>query len=183
MYCYQCGKEVVEGARFCSSCGADLTTGRSAAAAGAPAAQAGTAALRNFVLLVCIGFGVVLFIGSAFAQMNLSEGQQFLGVTIYNFVLGASFITAAVLFMIKHRRALHLAAVTAFVYILCTVVNEMVQLAHGQDMFERGRHLTPFQAAWDILFWSFFPALVVILSILAIRMEARSAARPQEASP
>jgi len=185
MYCQQCGKEVDDEARFCSSCGASLTGGQApAATGGAPAGPPDrTKALRDFVLLVCIGFGIVLFVGSAFAQMDMGDNQQLLGVTIYNFVLGAAFITAAVLFMIQHRRAPYLAGVTAFVYIVCTVVNEMVQLAHGQDMFDRSQRLTAAQSAWDILFWSFFPAFALILSIIIIRMGRRSTTSPQEPSP
>jgi len=175
MYCHRCGKEVAEDARFCSSCGASLAGGQAPATEeGAPVGPA-TKALHLFVLFVCIGFGVVLFVGAGLAETQLEEGGQFLGVTIYNFVLGAGFITSAVLFMARHRRAPYLAGVTAFLYVVCTVVNEMVQLAHGQDMLGIHQRLTPVKAAWDILFWSFFPALVVIFSILVIRMQARSA--------
>ncbi len=183
MYCQQCGKEATDEARFCSSCGASLTGAQAPAArAGAPVGPS-EMSLRGFVPLICIGFGIVLFVGSAFAQMEMGESRQFLGVTIYNFVLGASFITAAVLFMIQHRRAPYLAGVTSFVYIVCTVVNEMVQLVHGQDMFDRSQRLTAAQSAWDILFWSFFPAFALILSIIIVRMERRSTKGTQEPSP
>jgi hypothetical protein len=111
-----------------------------------------------------------------------TEERHFLAITIYNFVLGASFITAAVLFMIGHRRAPYLAGVTAFLYIVCTVVNEMVQLAHGVDLFERHARLAPRYAVWDILFWSFFPALALVFSILTIRMERRASLGRSEAS-
>jgi len=175
MYCQQCGKEVPEGARFCSSCGTNLTGGPAPAVpAGAPVGPS-VSALQGFVLLVCLGFGIVLLIGSGLAEMQLGEGEgkQFLAITIYNFVLGAGFITSAVLFMVQHRRAPYLAWLVALLYIGCTVVNEIVQLAHGQDMFGLYRGLTPLRAAWDILFWSFFPALVLILSLYITRRAAR----------
>ena len=183
MYCHQCGGELPEGARFCPSCGTSLTGAPAPAAPTGVGAGPSATSMRGFVLLVCIGFGIVLLIGSGFAEMEIGEeGRQFLAVTIYNFVLGASFITAAILFMIQHRRAPHLAAMTAFVYIVCTVVNEIVQLAHGQYMFSRHIPMTAVRAAWDILFWSFFPVFVLILSILIIRMEAELAAGPKEGS-
>jgi hypothetical protein len=138
--------------------------------------------LEGFVLLVCLGFGIALFIGSGFAEMEVGEGKQFLGVTIYNFVLGAGFITSAVLFMLRHRCAPYVARIVALVYIGCTVVNEVVQLAHGQDMFEIRRRLPPQRAAWDIIFWSFFPAWVLILSHHIIRRGARTA-EAKETSP
>jgi hypothetical protein len=138
--------------------------------------------LEGFVLLVCLGFGIVLFLGSGFAEMAVGEGKQFLGVTIYNLVLGVGFITSAVLFMLRHRRAPYLARIVALVYIGCTVVNEVVQLAHGQDMFNMYQRLTPQRAAWDIVFWSFFPAWVLILSHHTIRRGARTA-EVKETSP
>jgi hypothetical protein len=140
------------------------------------------APLQGFVLLLCLGFGIVLFVGSGLAEMQLEEAKQFLGVTIYNFVLGTGFIASAVLFMLQHRLAPRLARLVALVYIGCTIVNEMVQLAHGQPMFAIYEHLTPQRAVWDILFWSFFPALVVILSQLLIRRAAPPAAS-KENSP
>jgi hypothetical protein len=186
MFCHQCGKEVLEGARFCSSCGTSLTSGQAPAVpagpTGGPLAAPAPSPAEGFVLLVCLGFGIVLFIGSGFAELQVGEERQFLGVTIYNFLLGIGFITSAVLFMLRHRRAPYLARIVALVYIGCTVVNEVVQLAHGQDMFQRHMHLTPQRSAWDIVFWSFFPAWVLVLSHYIIRRGARTAAS-KETSP
>jgi hypothetical protein len=182
MFCHQCGKEVLEGARFCSSCGTNLTSRQAPAVPAGPAAGPTTSPLEGCVLLLCLGFGIVLFVGSGLAELQVGEGKQFLGVAIYNFVLGAGFITAAVLFLLRHRRAPYLARIVALVYIGCTVVNEMVQLAHGQDMYGMYRRLPPQRAAWDIIFWSFFPAWVLILSHHIIRRGARTAAA-KEASP
>jgi hypothetical protein len=182
MFCHQCGKEVLEGARFCSSCGTNLTGGSAPAAPAGVSAGPSLAPVQGFVLLLCLGFGIVLFVGSGLAEMQVEEAKQLLGVTIYNFVLGAGFIASAVLFMTQHRLAPHLARLVALVYIGCTFVNEMVQLAHGQDMFGGAARLTPQRSVWDILFWSFFPALIVILSQLLIR-KATPPAVAKETSP
>jgi hypothetical protein len=182
MFCQQCGKEVPEGARFCSSCGTDLTGGRALAAPAGVAAGPTARQLQAFLFFLSLGFGVVLFVGSGLAETQLAEGKQFLGVAIYDFVLGAGFVASAVLFIIQHRLAPRLARLVALLYIGCTIVNEMVQLAHGQDMFGLYEELTPLRSAWDILFWSFFPGLIVVLSHLLIRRAAPSAA-PKETSP